>query len=112
MITKLLSFMFNKSLVNIYFTCEFDDERNIGNGARQGSILFQILFNFRFDDVIERTLELKVGCKLDAKNYHIIAHADDIALLLPFKTELKLLKDNLSDFLAKMYLFVNAEESS
>ena len=72
----------------------------------------QYFFNFYFSDVIERTLELKAGCKLDAKTYNIIAYADDIALLAPSKTGLQLLIDNVSEFLAKINLCINAEKSS
>ena len=56
------------------------------------------------------TLELKAGCKLDAKSYNIIAYADNIGLLAPSKTGLQLLIDNVSEFLAKINLFINAEK--
>ena len=49
LITKLLCFMFNSSFVKVYFNGEIGDDWNIGNGARQGDFLSQILFNFFFN---------------------------------------------------------------
>ena len=67
-ITNLLSFMFNNSFVNVIFNGEIGDEWMIGNDARQGGILTQILIKVYFNDVLESTLELKAGCKLDVKS--------------------------------------------
>ena len=112
LIRKFLGFMFNDSFVNEFFNGEIGVERKIGNGARQGDVLSQILFNFYFNDAIERTLELKAVCKLDAKSFNFIGYADNIALLGPSKTALQLLIDNMSEFLAKINLFVNVEKIS
>ena len=71
-----------------------------------------ILFNFCFNDVIERTRELKASCKLDTKSYIIIAYANDIALLAPPETGQQLLIDNVSEFLTEIILGINAEKSS
>ena len=54
----------------------------------------------------------KAGCKVDTKSYKTLAYADDIALLLPSKTGLQLLIDNVSEFLAETILCINAEKSS
>ena len=112
LITKLLRIMFKNFFVNVYFKGAIGEEWKICNGARQGGVLSLILLNFYFIDVIERTVELKAGCKLDAKSYNIIAYAYDIALLAPSKTGLQLLIDNVSEFLAKINLCINVEKAS
>ena len=87
LIIKLFSFLFIDSFVNVYFNGELSDEWKIGNGARQGENLSSILFNFNCNDVIERTLEVMAGYKLDVRSHSIVAYADDIALLLLLKLD-------------------------
>ena len=98
----MLIFVLNSSFVNDYFNCDNGDEWQIGNDAQQGCILSKILFIIYFNDVIQRTLELKAGYKLNSEKYNIIAFADDIVQLAPSKTGLQLVIDNLSEFLAKI----------
>ena len=49
--------------------------------------------------MIERTQELKVGCKQDVKSYEFIVYADFIASLAPSMNGLQILIDNVSEFL-------------
>ena len=49
------------------------------------------------------------GCKLDAKSHIITAYADDLDLLTPSKTGLRLLIDNVADFSAKIKSRMNDE---
>ena len=44
LITKLLSFMFNNSFLNVYFNGVIGNEWKIGNGARQVGILSPFFF--------------------------------------------------------------------
>ena len=77
------------------FNGEIRDEWKIGDGARY------------FNDVIERTLEVKAGCYLDATSYSVIANADVIALLGPSETRLQLLIGNMSESLTQIKLCIN-----
>ena len=55
-----------------------------------------LLFHFYLNDGIERTVQIKMDCKLYAKSYSI-SHANDIALSAPSMTGLQRLIDKVSE---------------
>ena len=88
---------------NILPSVEFDIE----TGVKQGGILSPFLFNTFIDDLIDECLDKNLGAQYENLNVSIIVYADDVLLISPVDTHLKILLDICGNYGTKWRLKFN-----
>ncbi len=81
------------------------------NGVKQGGILSPFLFNFFIDDLLVKLEYLHVGCNIGCLYFGCIAYADDILLLAPSLSALRIMLDCCSDFASCNNVLFNPTKS-
>ncbi len=64
---------------------------NVTNGVRQGGVLSPILFTVYVDELLQRLSQLGIGCHLGRHSVCALGYADDIALLAPSPSAMRIL---------------------
>ena len=70
----------------------------ISNGVRQGGILSQKKFSVCVDDLSDKLIQSKIGCRIDNPCMNHVMYADDICLMAPSPASLQELIDIYYDF--------------
>ncbi len=65
------------------------------NGVKQGGVLSSLLFAVYIDGLLIRLEETGVGCHMSIRFIGALAFADDLNLLAPTLSGLKILNDTL-----------------
>ena len=71
---------------------------NVSNGIRQGGVLSPILFTVYLDDLLNKLSDSGVGCYWDHLFAGAVYYADDIVLLAPCSSALRILLNICSSF--------------
>ena len=64
----------------------------VSNGVWQGGVLLPILFTIYLDKLIVRLSKLGVGCHFGRHFIGCLCYADDIALIAPSPSSLRILR--------------------
>ena len=67
------------------------DPFGVSNGVRQGGVLSPILFTVYLDELLQRLTALGIGCHVGHHYVGSTCYADDIALLAPSSSALRVL---------------------
>ncbi len=71
---------------------------NVSNGVRQGGVLSPILFTVYIDELLQRLSRLGIGCQLGGHSVCALGYADDIALLAPSPSAMRILLKECESF--------------
>ena len=80
----------------------------VSNGVRQGGVLSPILFTVYLDELLQHLAQLDIGCHLGHHFVGSVCYADDIALLAPSPSALRMLLQECERFAADHNLIFNA----
>ena len=78
----------------------FSDSFPIANGVRQGGVLSPILFTLYMDDLLMDLKSQGVGCFWDSFFAGALCYADDLVLLAPSPSALRIMICCCEDFVA------------
>ena len=106
-VIALIDFMCKNTFVCTSHGGQLNDEWNVKNGVRQGSISSGIIFNFYVNEVIPDISKLLAGCTLNCSKVNILGFADDFVLVAPTPQTLQLLLNVLTSKLSTLSLQVN-----
>ena len=88
----------------------FSDSFSVANGVCQGGVLSPILFTLYIDDLLMDLKEQGVGCFGDSFFAGALCYADDLVLLAPSPSALRIMICCCEDFAASPGLRFNASK--
>ena len=91
-------------------SCEADPF-GVSNGVRQGGVLSPILFTVYLDELLQRLTVLDIGCHVGHHYVGSTCYADDIALLAPSPSALRVLLRECELFAMEHNLQFNAAKT-
>ena len=86
----------------------FSDSFSVSNGVRQGGVLSPILFTIYIDDLLVDLSNLGVGCFWDSLFAGALCYADDLVLLAPSPSALRIMLRCCENFAVIRGLHFNA----
>ena len=90
---------------------KLSDKFSVSNGVRQGGVLSPILFTVYIDDLLLELEKNGVGCYWNQHFVGAVCYADDIALLAPSPSALRLMLSTCTSFAAVHCLVFNASKT-
>ena len=84
---------------------------SVSNGVRQGSVLSPVLFAVYLDGLLQKLSRIGVGCYWEAHFIGAVCYADDIALLAPCPSALRIMLTTCEEFALYHGLKFNAEKT-
>ena len=97
-ILRFLLSLYTRQKLRVKWGNSFSPQFDIKNGVKQGGVLSPILFAMYMDILLERLEASGFGCHIGNQFVGAIAYADDITLMAPSSTSLKLMLDIVNNF--------------
>lgn len=98
LILRFLLSLYTRQKLRVKWGNSFSTHFDIKNGVKQGGVLSPILFAMYMDILLERLQRSGYGCHIGNVFVGAIAYADDITLMAPTSTSLKLMLDTVNNF--------------
>ena len=87
------------------------DHFGVTNGVCQGGVLSLVLFTVYLDELLQRLFTLDIGCHVGHHYVGSLCYADDLALLAPSPTALRILLRECELFATDHNLIFNAAKT-
>ena len=91
LVLRLLLYMYTKQKLEVRWGSSMSSQFTACNGVKQGAILSPILVSIYMDGLFEQLEKSGVGCHMGNHSTGCIGYADDLTLLTPTRSELKVL---------------------
>lgn len=108
---RIISAMFDNTLVNVNFNNIMSNSFSPMNGVRQGGVLSSLLFCFYIDGLLSKINNMKIGCRYGLAKMNIQAYADDIVVLSPSFSGLQQILDVVAAQVTSLGLTLNETKS-
>lgn len=110
-ILRILLCFYRNNLVNVSWLSITGDSFVATNGVKQGGILSPVLFCVYMDSLLERLATCGVGCYIGHLFVGCLAYADDIVLLAPTPTAMRLMLRICDEFALQYDMNFNATKT-
>lgn len=110
-VVRALLSWYNNQHVSVRWKSCYSDSFSVANGVRQGGVLSPILFTVYIDDLLLQLEKAGIGCFWNHHYVGAVCYADDIALLAPSPSALRLMLRTCSDFAQHHSLTFNATKT-
>ena len=111
-ICHLLLNMYCEQCFKVQWGKTTTESSTVTNGVKQGGVLSPILFTVYVDEMMSRLEELKIGCHLGHRFCGALGYADDVILLSPTITSMKLMLNCAELFANEYHVKFNPSKSS
>ena len=111
LIARFLAYCYTHQTGNVKWNSTMSKEFDIRNGVKQGGVLSPLLFNIYIDVLLLQLSQGGIGCHIGKKYMGSFAYADDIVLLSPSVSSLKLQLEICHKFSQDYNIKFNAEKS-
>ena len=108
-VTKTLLNRYSDQRMCISWNSKKSDEIPVSNGVRQGGVLSLISFTIYIDDLLLELERQGIGCYWSKHFIGAICYADDLTLLEPSSSALRLMLNTCSSFATSHNLIFNAD---
>ena len=93
LVLRLLLYMYTKQKLQVRWGSSMSSQFTACNGVKQGAILSPILFSIYMDGLFEQLEKSDMGCHMGNHYTGCIGYADDLTLLIPTRSGIKVLID-------------------
>ena len=107
---RFLIQLYTNQVLRIKWSDYLSENINVSNGVKQGGILSPILFIVYMDVLLLRLKQSKVGCYIGNNFCGALGYADDVALLCPSLSSLKIMLGIADDFGREYDVKFNSEK--
>ena len=97
--------------MSVRWGSSFSHSFNVSNGVRQGSVLSPVLFSVYLDGLLEELARSGVGCHCGCLFAGAICYADDIVLLAPCPSALRIMLQICDKYAQNHGLSLNADKT-
>ena len=98
MVVRFLSRWYSQQRLKVCWNNVHSAEFGVSNGVRQGGVLSPILFSIYIDELLVDLKRSRIGCSIGSEYYGAFAYADDIVILAPSPSGLRLMLRKCEDF--------------
>jgi hypothetical protein len=110
-IWRILFLFYSNSKLTISFNGRLSKVFDAQEGVKQGGIISPYLFNYFLNDLLNQNDSLNVGAKIGSVNVSMIAYCDDLILISPTETHMKMLINLCESYAAEWKIEFNALKS-
>ena len=110
-VLRLLMHWYKDQSLSIRWNTCYSQPFSVSNGVRQGGVLSPILFTVYLDELFARLSNLGVGCHFGNSFVGGLGYADDIVLLAPSPSALRMLLRECEVFALQFGLTFNAAKT-
>ena len=110
-VVRFLSFWYSSQKMKVRWEKSLSDPFHVSNGVRQGGVLSPVLFSVYLDGLLQKLADSGVGCHWGNLFAGAVCYADDIVLLAPCPSALRILLDICSSYADTHGLQFNAEKT-
>lgn len=100
LVVRLLSRWYSSQELCVRWSNVYSDKFGVSNGVRQGGVLSPVLFSIYLDSLLLSLKNTGVGCFWGDEYTGALAYADDVALLAPSLSAMRLMLQNCELFAA------------
>ena len=108
---SIIKYWYANQFVKVKYKSKLSNEWKIYRGVRQGGVLSGVLFGIYINSLIKKISSMKYGCRLGIHSANVIVYADDMVLLAPSATGLRLLLNEAYKEAYKLNLEFNHDKS-
>ena len=110
-VMRFLSSWYITQQMSVRWGSSFSHSFNVSNGVRQGSVLSPVLFSVYLDGLLEELARSGVGCHCGCLFAGAICYADDIVLLAPCPSALRIMLQICDKYAQNHGLSFNANKT-
>ena len=110
-VVRFLSFWYSSQKMKVRWEKSLSNPFHLSNGVRQGGVLSPVLFSVYLDSLLQKLADSGVGCHWDNLFAGAVCYADDIVLLAPCPSALRILLDICFSYADTHGLRFNAEKT-
>ena len=111
-IVRLLFSWYSDQKSSVLWNKSLSHKFSVSNGVRQGGVLSPILFIVYIDDLLTRLESKAIGCHWSHHFVSAVGYADDIVLLAPSASALKIMLNTCCQFAKDHNLLFNAAKTT
>ena len=110
-IVRFLSSWYSSQMMRVRWDKSLSNSFSVSNGVRQGGVLSPILFSVYLDGLLQKLADSGAGCHWGHLFAGAVCYADDIVLLAPCPSALRILLNICSTYASTHGLRFNAEKT-
>ena len=110
-VVRLLQYWYSKQTMSTKWKSSRSESFGVSNGVRQGGVLSPILFTVYVDDLLQDLERAGAGCYWRHHFVGAVCYADDVALLAPSASALRLMLNTCVKFASSHSLSFNAAKT-
>jgi len=103
---------YTSHVTRIMWNGVFSERFLVKNGVKQGGVLSPVLFYIYIDGLLERLARSQTGRTVDAVYVGALAYADDILVLAPTPSDMRLLLQICDNYAKEYNITFNASKSN
>ena len=109
---RLMVNMYTNSVTRVSWNGVFSSFFRVNNGVRQGGVISRILFCIYTDGLLQRLIKSGVGCYIGDIFVGALAYADDIVLVAPSASAMRLMLKICEDYGREFSVIFSASKSA